>query len=351
MSNPRDPVVYADVASITTMLKEQGLADFVAGRRVIISGGAGFLGSWLVDVLYTLGAEHITIVDNLATGRIDNISHLLGTGRVELIKLPVEKLEPLKEYDFVIHMAARPSPEDYAAHPVETLLASSRGTEVMLETARLSDAVFLLTSTSEVYGDAEVVPTPEIYWGKVNPIGPRSCYDEGKRYAEALTVAYARQYGVDVRIARIFNTYGPRLDPGARYARVVPRFIMQALRNEPITIFGDGKQTRSFCYVSDMTIGLLKLLLCGKCRGEVVNLGNDEEVTILELANLIKEIVGSRSEIVFLPPREDDPRRRRPDISKARRLLNWQPTTPLRIGLQKTVEWFRRHAGGGAHVG
>lgn len=338
-----DPLVYREITSILEMLKDTELVDAIRGRLFLVSGGAGFLGSWLIDILYMLGAKKITIVDNLSTGRLDNISHLLSTGRIELIQRPIETLEPMKGYDYAIHMAARPSPDDYVKHPVETLLVSSRGTEVMLEAARLNNAIFLLTSTSEVYGDAEIIPTPETYWGRVNPIGPRSCYDEGKRYSEALAIAYMRQYNVDVRIARIFNTYGPRMDPYVRYARVIPRFIFQALRNQPITIYGDGKQTRSFCYVADMVIGLLKLLICDYCKGEVVNLGSDEETTILDLAKLIKEITSSSSEIVFLPAREDDPRRRRPDISKAKKLLQWEPTVPLREGLRRTIEWFRRN--------
>jgi len=226
--------------------------------------------------------------------------------------------------------------------PVETMLSNSIGLLNCLESSRKSDSVLLYLSTSEVYGDADLIPTPESYWGKVNPVGPRSCYDESKRFGEALCMSYMREHDVDVRIARIFNTYGPRMDPDARYARVIPRFIMQALRNEPITVYGDGNQTRSFCYISDLISGLLKLIE-RDCKGEMVNLGADNEIRIIELANLIKELASSGSEIVFLPAREDDPRRRRPDISKARRLLGWEPIVPLREGLSRTIDWFRSY--------
>ena len=341
-----DPLVYRDLVDVVERLAEErtGLAEAFRGRRFLVSGGAGFLGSWLVDALYMLGAEHITVIDNFSTGSLENIRHLLSTGRVELIDRPVESMKPLKGFDYVIHMAARPSPDDYTRHPVETLLVSSRGTEVMLESARLSDAVFLLTSTSEVYGHAEVVPTPETYWGRVNPVGPRSCYDEGKRYAEALTVAYMRQYGLDVRISRIFNTYGPRLDwrsPG--YGRVVVRFIAQALRGAPLTVHGSGEQTRSFLYAADNIEAHLRLLEPRReLRGAIVNIGSQEEVTILELARLVLELTGSTAGIVHTEPRPEDPPRRRPDITRAKRLLGWQPRTPLREGLRKTIEWVKQ---------
>jgi len=337
-----DPIICSGLAIVIDRLQEAGLGDVFRGKRFLVSGGAGFLGSWLVDALYMLGAEKITVVDNLSTGSLDNIKHLLDTGRVELVDRPVEALSPLRGYDYVLHLAARPSPDDYMGHPVETLRASSLGTEVMLESARLSDAVFLLTSTSEVYGRAEVIPTPETYWGSVNPVGPRSCYDEGKRYAEALTMAYMRQYGLDVRISRIFNTYGPRLDwrsPG--YGRVVVKFIAQALRGEPITVHGTGRQTRSFLYVADNIEAHLRLLAPrGELRGAIVNIGSSEEITILELAKLILEMTGSPSRIVHLPPRPDDPPRRKPDITKAKQLLGWKPYTPLRQGIEKIVEWI-----------
>ena len=339
-----DYTVYSDVRTVLERVQERGTIDVLFGKRFLISGGAGFIGSWLVDALYALGAEKITIIDNLSTGSPDNIKHLLNKKNVEIINKPVETLKPLKGYDYVIHLAARPNPDDYVKHPVETLLVSSRGTEVMLESARLSDAIFLLASTSEVYGHAEVIPTPEDYWGYVNPVGPRSCYDEGKRFAEALSNAYLRQYRLDVRISRIFNTYGSRLDwhnPG--YGRVIVRFITQALRGEPITIYGDGKQTRSFLYVSDNIEAHLLLLEPRKdLKGIIINIGSEQEISILELAKLILKITKSDSKLVFYPPRPDDPLRRRPDITKAKKLLGWRQHISLEEGLKRTIEWIRR---------
>jgi len=311
------------------------------GKRVLVTGGAGFLGSWLCEALVEMGA-HVTCLDNLSTGSIENISHLMGKENFSFLKEDVCKSCP-EGFDYIVHGASIPSPDDYMRRPVETMLPNSIGLLNCLESARKSDSVLLYMSTSEVYGDADLIPTPEHYWGRVNPIGPRSCYDESKRFGEALCMSYLREYGVDVRIARIFNTYGPRMDLSARYARVIPRFIIQALRNEPITVHGDGRQTRSFCYVSDMIKGLLKLLL-SDCKGEVVNLGGEEEISIIELANLIKELTSSSSSIIFLPAREDDPRRRKPDISKAKN-LGWRPSVPLRDGLALTIEWFRKRGG------
>lgn len=320
------------------------ISDIVEGMHVLLLGGAGFIGSWLADAFVQLGA-FVTIVDNFATATFSNISHLVGKDNVKFIEADVLSLDydELGGYDFVIYLAARPSPDDYVKHPVETLLVSSVGLLRALEAARRWDAVLLFTSTSEVYGDAEVIPTPETYWGKVNPIGPRSCYDEGKRFGEALCMAYFREYGLDVRIARIFNTYGPRMDwknPSA-YGRVVIKFIVQALRNEPITIYGDGKQTRSFCFITDCIDALIRMLVIPEARGEVINIGNPEEIMILELAKIIKELTRSSSPIVHLPPRPDDPRRRCPDITKARRILGWEPRVPLRQGLKLTIDWVK----------
>jgi len=337
-----DPVVKADISLIVKTLEEKDCANFFENKTVLITGVAGFLGSWLADTLAALDSKVIG-VDNLATGSLNNINHLLKSNNFKFIKADVTKLEPPKEkLDIVLHLAARPSPDDYFKHPVETLLTSSEGTLKALEIARRNDAVFLFTSTSEVYGDAEVIPTPETYWGKVNPVGPRSCYDEGKRYAEALCIAYLRQYGLDIRISRIFNTYGPRLDwrnPG--YGRVVVKFIVQALKGEPITVHGDGLQTRSFCYVSDNIEAHLLFLAKKELKGEILNIGNPEEVTILDLAKTVIELTGSKSKIVHTPPRPDDPRRRKPDITKAVKLLDWKPKISLREGLAKTIEWIK----------
>jgi len=322
----------------------QSMKDYIQNKSILLPGGAGFIGSWLAGSLVRLGAS-VTVVDSLVTASFENIKHLVDKGSVKFIEADVLTLDydTLGRYDFVVYLAARPSPDDYVRHPVETLLVSSVGLLKALEAARKWDAVLLFTSTSEVYGDAEIIPTPETYWGKVNPIGPRSCYDEGKRFGEALCMAYLREYGLDVRIARIFNTYGPRMDwknPSA-YGRVVIKFIVQALKNEPITIYGDGKQTRSFCFISDCVDALIRMMTIPEARGEVINIGNPEEITILELARIIKELTGSSSTIIHLPPRPDDPRRRCPDITKARKILKWEPKVPLRQGLKITIDWVK----------
>lgn len=338
----KDPIIAKDVEELIG-LKEKVPFE---GKKVLITGVAGFLGSWMADALYALGAEIIGI-DNLSTSSLENIEHLLNLPHFKLLKNDLINYEwNGAKYDFILHLAARPSPDDYIKYPIETLLISSMGTHNVLEIARKCDAILLYTSTSEVYGDPKAIPTPESYWGYVNPIGPRSCYDEGKRFAEALCMAYLRQYGVDVRISRIFNTYGPRLDWSMLgYGRVVVRFILAALNNKPITIYGDGLQTRSFCYVSDCIEAQLLLASSPKAKGEVVNVGSDHEITILELAKLIKELTGSKSEITFEPPRPDDPKRRRPDIRKAKELLNWSPRTKLEDGLPKTIDWIRSKVG------
>jgi len=337
-----DRIVCEDIINILKNVNID-LKEAFSGRRFLISGGAGFIGSWLVDILYALGAENITIVDNLSTGSLNNIAHLLSTGKVKLIKKPVEKLTPLHGYDYVLHLAARPNPEDYVKRPVDALEVSSIGTYKMLEVARVNDAIFLLTSTSEVYGHPKVVPTPESYWGYVNPVGLRSCYDEGKRFAEALTMAYVRQYGVDARISRIFNTYGPRLDyNNPSYGRVVIRFVIQALSEKPLTIYGDGSQTRSFLYIADNIEAHVRLLFPRpELKGEIVNIGSPEEISIGKLAELIRRLTNSISKLVFLPPRPEDPPRRRPEISKAMKLLKWRPKTSLNEGLRKTIDWIR----------
>jgi UDP-glucuronate decarboxylase len=313
------------------------------GSTILLFGGAGFLGSWLAEALLHLGST-LTIVDDLSTGNLKNLEMLLKFKTMKFIKEDIRTFKGDSErYDYIVNMAARPAPEDYAVHPIDTLLTSADGSLNALEIARRHDAVYIFTSSSEVYGNAQVVPTPEDYWGYVNPIGPRSCYDEGKRFAEALAMAYHREYGLDVRISRIFNTYGPRLDISMpSYGRVITKFITQALRGEPITVHGDGKQTRSFLYVTDNVEAHLLLMTKRDAKGQVINIGSDQEIEIIKLAELIKELIQSTSPIVFLPPRPDDPPRRRPDISKAKRLLGWEPRTSLREGLQKTIEWFRK---------
>jgi UDP-glucuronate decarboxylase len=330
-----DNIILEDNKKILNTLNGE---DF-AGKKVLITGGAGFLGSWLCDVLLSLGAE-VTAVDDLSTGRIKNIDHLTANPKFKLIKRDVCAFKSTGRHDFIFHMAGHASPDEYQVHPIETLQTSSLGSANMAELARKNDATLLFASTSEVYGDAEIVPTPESYWGKVNPIGPRSCYDEGKRFSEALLVAYHKQYGLDVKIPRIFNSYGPRLREDGLYGRAMSRFIMQALANEPITIYGDGKQTRAFCYVADTVTGLMLLTTSKKAKGEVVNVGAAQEVTILELAKNIKELTKCESSLTFRPLPKDDPKRRCPDTSKLEKLVKWKPTVEFEEGLRRTILWF-----------
>jgi dTDP-glucose 4,6-dehydratase len=305
--------------------------------RLVVSGAAGFIGSHLCDRL--LGEGHIvTGLDNLLTGSLANLTQLEGNPQFRLILHDVtQPVEMDGALDGVLHLASAASPRDYLEHPIETLEAGSLGTRQMLELARRHHARFLLASTSECYGDPLEHPQAETYWGNVNPIGPRSCYDESKRFAEALTMAYHRTCGLRTNIARIFNTYGPRMK--LNDGRVVPAFLDQALRGAPLTVFGDGSQTRSFCYITDMVEGLCRLMLSEERYP--VNLGNPREMTILEFAQSIRKLTGARSPIQFLPLPEDDPRRRQPDIAKARQLLGWEPKVPLEAGLGETIAYFR----------
>jgi dTDP-glucose 4,6-dehydratase len=302
-----------------------------------MSGAAGFIGSHFCDRLLAEGGEVIGL-DNFLTGSRRNIAHLEKHPHFRFLLHDVTKPVDIgSPVDFVLHLASPASPKDYLEHPIETLDVGSLGTRQMLELAQLNKAKFLLTSTSECYGDPSVHPQVETYWCNVNPVGPRSCYDESKRFAEALTMAYHRTRGVRTSIARIFNTYGPRMK--LNDGRVVPAFMDQALRGEPITVFGDGSQTRSFCYVSDLVDGLYRLLLSEEAMP--VNVGNPHEMTILEFAAAITDLTGSKAGIVHRPLPEDDPKQRRPDISKAKRLLGWEPTVPLQEGLRHTVAYFR----------
>ena len=299
----------------------------------LVTGGAGFLGSHLCDRLLARG-QRVICVDNLETGTLKNIKHVRGADFRFLMLDITSHLDIDEPVDFVYHMASPASPIDYARLPLHTLKVGAYGTHNSLGLAKAKRAAFLLASTSEVYGDPLVHPQPETYWGNVNPIGPRGVYDEAKRYAEALTMAYLRQQGVDTRIARIFNTFGPRMRPND--GRAIPTFLQQALTDRPLTVFGDGSQTRSFCYVDDLVSGLIALMESGV--HEPVNIGNPDEMTLLEMAKLVVEVTESRSEIVYEALPVDDPQVRRPDIARARELLRWEPTVPIREGLERTVE-------------
>jgi dTDP-glucose 4,6-dehydratase len=306
-------------------------------ERVVITGGAGFLGSHLCDHLVAQGVE-VVVLDNLVTGSLDNLAHLTGNPAFSFQRQDVtEYLEVEGPVDAVLHFASPASPIDYALLPIQTMKVGTLGTHRALGLAMAKGARFLLASTSEVYGDPEVHPQPETYWGHVNPVGPRSIYDEAKRAAEAFTMAYHNHHGLETRIVRIFNTYGPRMR--RRDGRAVPAFLSQALAGEPLTVFGDGSQTRSLCYVDDLVDGVARLLASD--HPLPVNIGNPDEITMLELARTVRDLCGSRSEIVFEPLPVDDPRRRRPDIGLARSLLGWEPRVPLEEGLTRTIAWWR----------
>lgn len=305
-------------------------------ERALITGGAGFLGSHLCDALLGEG-WNVVVVDNLLTGRRTNLAHLANDPRFEFVEKDICQPFDVGKIDYVFHFASPASPEDYHAHGIETLQVGSLGTFHALDTARKYGAKYLVSSTSECYGDPLEHPQKETYWGHVNPVGPRSVYDEAKRFTEALTVAYRRYYNVDVRIARIFNTYGPRMQ--IRDGRVVPNFMRQALSGEDLTIYGDGTQTRSFCYVSDEIDGFLRL--ANSQEPMPVNLGNPTEFTILECARLVLKVTGSKSQIRYEPLPQDDPSQRCPDISKARQLLGWEPKITLEMGLRRSLDFFK----------
>ena len=306
--------------------------------RIVVTGGAGFLGSHLCDRLLERGDE-VVVLDNLITGNVANIEHNFGHPGFTFVEHDVSTFIWVPgEVDAVLHFASPASPKDYLEMPIQTLKVGSLGTHNCLGLAKEKGATFFLASTSEVYGDPQVHPQTEEYWGHVNPVGPRGVYDEAKRFAEAMTMAYHTHHGLDVRIVRIFNTYGPRMRP--KDGRVVSNFVMQALQGVPITIYGDGTQSRSFCYVDDEVRGFLALLDSDQIGP--INIGNPGEFTMVELAELVLELTGSSSEIVHEPLPEDDPTQRKPDITKARELLGWEPEVDLREGLQRTIEHFAR---------
>lgn len=305
--------------------------------KVLVTGGAGFLGSHLCDLLLQKRHEVIAL-DNLITGRLLNIEHLKAEKRFTLQEGDVCQA-PLPTIDAIFHLASPASPESYGLHPLATMLVNSLGTHRLLELARASGAIFLLASTSEVYGDPLEHPQAEGYWGNVDPVGPRSCYDESKRFAEALTTVYGQSYRVNARIVRIFNCYGPRSAPND--GRLVPNLVTQALLGAPLTVYGDGTQTRSLCYVSDLVQGLHLAMFHPESEGQIFNLGSPDERPVLEYARLVKEMTGTMGPIVHLEPRPGEIARRCPNIERARSQLGWNPTTPLERGLAATIDWFR----------
>ena len=310
--------------------------------RVVITGGAGFLGAHLTRALLARGDE-VLVIDNLSSGRLENLAEVADHPGLAFLEHDVANhIDVDGPVDAVLHFASLASPADYLARPIQTLKSGGNGTHNSLGLARANGARYLLASTSEVYGDPEVSPQPETYWGRVNPVGPRGVYDESKRYAEAMAMAYAQVHGLQVRIARIFNTYGPHMRPDD--GRVVSNFLTQALRGEPLTIYGDGSQTRSFCYVDDLVAGLLALL--DSDHHGPVNLGNPTEFTVAELASLVGEVLGREVQVEHRPLPTDDPRQRRPDIALARQVLGWEPVVPLAEGLARTARYFRDRLAG-----
>lgn len=306
-------------------------------KRAVITGGAGFLGSHLCEKLIENNIQVICI-DNLITGNLQNIEHLFGNEDFTFIKHDVTNFIHVPgNIDYVLHFASPASPIDYLQLPIQTLKVGSLGTHKALGLAKEKGARFLIASTSEVYGDPEIHPQKEEYWGNVNPIGPRGVYDEAKRFAESITMAYNRYHGLETRIVRIFNTYGPRMR--LNDGRALPAFMSQALKDEPITVFGDGSQTRSFCYVDDLVEGIFRLLMSNETNP--VNIGNPEEITIKQFAEEVKELTGAKSEIIYQPLPQDDPKVRQPDITRAKNILGWNPKVPRQQGLKRTLDYFK----------
>jgi UDP-glucuronate decarboxylase len=346
--------INKDIHEIINRLSYENIS--FKDKVILVTGGTGFLGSWVCDVLVKQEAFCIC-VDNLSSGRFDNISHLMDGKNFRFINHDISEpiyfglthhpkgvcVGDIKKIDIVMHMASRASPFEFKRYPIPILKSNTLGTMNALGIAKAHNALFFYTSTSEVYGNPpkDTIPTSEDYFGHVNPVGPRSCYDESKRAGEAFVKAYELQHKIKTKIVRIFNTSGPRIRHGPEFGRVIPNFIHQALNDNDISVFGDGSQTRSFTYVVDEIEGILKIVHNDQAIGDVINLGNNKEYTILELAKIIKELAQSNSKIVFKPLPIDDPVRRCPDITKAKKLLNWEPKTPLREGLEKTIAWFK----------
>jgi UDP-glucuronate decarboxylase len=339
-----DAVIDAIVKDIQKNLGRSKIS--YQDKKVLITGGAGFLGSYICDVLLSQGAKKVICFDNLSSGRKENIERLMEKENFRFQVLDAsEAYDPGEQVDVVMHMASRASPFEFFHYPIQIWKSNTIGTMNGLEVAKKYGATFFYSSTSEVYGDPDPshVPTPETYWGHANPNGPRSCYDESKRAGEAIVKAYELEFKIDARIARIFNTYGPRIRGGPLFGRVVPNFIEEALKNEPISVFGNGQQTRSFTFISDEVEGLLRLACPSltQARGEVINIGNNKEDTVEELAKLVIEMTGSKSELKYHALPKDDPVRRCPILEKAKRILDWQPRTRLKEGLQYTIPWFQ----------
>lgn len=325
---------FDEITEITSKVN----ASYYAEKTVLVTGGAGFLGSWLCESLLALGAE-VICVDNFSSGREENIAHLRKHPHFTFMLQDVSELFFVDvPVDYVFHLASRAGPFEFAEFPIEIIRSNTIGTMHALEIAAKSRARFLFTSTSETYGEPAVFPTPETYRGNVNAVGPRGCYDEAKRCGEALCMAYLRQKGVDVRIARIFNTYGPRIRADGIYGRVIPRFLDQVVQGKPVTVFGDGLQTRCFCYVTDTIVGLLRLAAYDGCMGEVVNIGSSHEMTVLGLAQLIADVCGKETNISYHPMPQDDPTRRLPDVSKAEELLRWRAEVPVSDGVRRLLD-------------
>ena len=333
-------MTYNPLEEICVIRKSLGDIAF-EDRQILVTGGAGFLGSWMCQTLLAMGAS-VTCIDNFASGQLSNIQPLMGDERFRFIEHDISTPLPLDiPPDYVFHMASRASPFEFEHYPIQILKANTMGVLVALGIAKKHHARIVFTSTSEVYGNPDIVPTPESYYGNVNPIGLRGCYDEAKRCGEAYVMAYRKQHRLNTRIARIFNTYGPRIRMDGIYGRVIPRFIDQALTGKPLTIFGDGSQTRSFTYVTDQIEGLLRLAALDAAEGQVINIGNTNEITVLDLAKKIITRTGSTSSLSFHPLPEDDPLRRWPDITRAKEILNWMPRASLEHGLGRTIEWIQ----------
>lgn len=331
------PIIKKGISEVINHLKSISFED----SRVLVTGGSGFLGSWICDVLIQKGA-HVQCLDNYASGRKVNTDHLLAHDNFSRVECDISSSPVIeKPVDLVLHLASRASPLEFDQFPIQILKSNTLGTMNALGIAKKFNARFMFTSTSETYGEATVFPTPESYRGNVNTLGIRGCYDEAKRAGEAFCMAYHRQHNLDVRIARIFNTYGPRMRTDGFYGRVIPRFIAQATRNNPITIFGDGNQTRSFCYVTDQVTGLLRLAGLDNISGSVINIGNPQEITIKQLANEIIKLTESASEFSYEPLPPDDPSRRVPEVSRAREILGWNPTIDLEDGLDWMIQTMK----------